>query len=297
MLKSFRLLASVAFAVSALSMAGSAARADQIAAISPGDVALPAAVAAPAAHPAIFNSREIHSANVAQFTNWTGMLTRWERDRQAAACAGGTSDTDSNCVPAEWRDLVRELKGLPLRTMLQRVNTALNRHPYITSVENWGVANHWETPYEFLRRSGQCQDYAIAKFMLLRALGVANDDLRIVVLRDVDRQLDHAVVVAYAGGEALMLDSLSEAVVPVAQAASYRPYYSINETGWWLHLSGAAQPHATPHYISATQRRAPVTRNQTLEASKPVGTSPSFQTGAAKPDDLRLSMIEVFSVN
>lgn len=285
MLKSFRVLASASFGLAALLCGSGAAHADQIAALSPDTVAPPAAIAPRATYPAIFNSREIHSANVSQFTNWTDMLARWARDRHAAAACSDTAVAAADCMPPEWRNLVHDLTGLPLRTMLQRVNSALNRHPYVTSAENWGVANHWETPYEFMRRSGQCQDYAIAKFMLLRTLGVANEQLRIVVLHDVDREVDHAVVVAYVDGEALMLDSLSEAVVPVTQAASYRPYYSINETGWWLHLPGAAGPRTTPHYAAAARSPAPV------ERAMPVAPAP------ADPKTLRLSMIGTLSVN
>lgn len=289
-------LAFLLAAVASLS-SGAAARADQIAALAPdtfsSDAVAPRVAALRAIHPAIFNTREIHSVNVAQFTNWTDMMARWQRDqRAAAACAPGTvppPEAAASCAPAEWRDLVQELEGLPLRTMLQRVNSALNRHPYITSIDNWGVANHWETPYEFLRRNGQCQDYAIAKFMLLRALGVPNEDLRIVVLRDVERGLDHAVVVAYADGEALMLDSLREAVVPVDHVASYRPYYSINETGWWLHLPGSTRPHGMPHEAVATRVPMPAEPARHVVEEKPAAST--------RPEALRLSMIDALSVN
>ena len=32
-----------------------------------------------------------------------------------------------------------------------------------------------------------------------------------------------------------MLDNQIPEVAPVAGIHHYRPYYSINETGWWLH--------------------------------------------------------------
>jgi len=41
---------------------------------------------------------------------------------------------------------------------------------------------------------------------------------------------------AYVGGEGLMLDNQISRVVPVSQIHHYRPYYSTNETGWWLHV-------------------------------------------------------------
>src|SRR5262249_51094722 len=141
----------------------------------------------------------------------------------------------TGCEPREWHRLVDLLKPLELRAKVAAVNALLNRYPYVSSAANWHESNHWETPFEFLARSGQCQDYAIAKFMLLRAAGVPNDLLRIVVLRDTRLALDHAVLVAYVDGQALLLDNQLPEVVPAASIHHYQPYYSINETGWWLH--------------------------------------------------------------
>jgi hypothetical protein len=50
-----------------------------------------------------------------------------------------------------------------------------------------------------MRMSGQCQDYAIAKFLALRALGFADTQLRLVALRDTRREIDHAVLVVALG--------------------------------------------------------------------------------------------------
>src|SRR6266404_5881235 len=123
-----------------------------------------------------------------------------------------------------------------LREEVERVNAAFNRHPYVSSFQNWGEVSHWETPFEFLHKNGQCLDYAIAKFMMLRALGVPNENLRLVVLHDTVRSLEHAVAVVSIGGDALMLDNQMSLVLPVSQVHPYRPYYSTNETGWWLHV-------------------------------------------------------------
>jgi predicted transglutaminase-like cysteine proteinase len=147
----------------------------------------------------------------------------------------------TGCEPREWRRLVGLLSPLDLRAKLTAVNSLVNRYPYTPSAANWQEPNHWETPFEFLAKSGQCQDYAIAKFMLLRAAGVPNELLRVVVLRDRRLGLDHAVTVAYVEGEALMLDNRIPDVVPAASVLHYQPYYSINETGWWLHDPNSLQ--------------------------------------------------------
>jgi predicted transglutaminase-like cysteine proteinase len=193
------------------------------------------ASAAAAGPPRFFlESREIHSTNLSQFKQWRDVMARWKQQRTdaMAPCADGMWN---NCEPTEWADLVRELRDLPLREQVERVNSAFNRRPYVSSLQNWGEVNHWETPFEFLRKNGQCQDYAIAKFMMLRALGVPNEKLRLVVLRDTALGLEHAVAVASVNGEALILDNRIPHVVPVSQVHHYRPYYSTNETDWWLH--------------------------------------------------------------
>ncbi|MGB8275771.1 MAG: transglutaminase-like cysteine peptidase [Alphaproteobacteria bacterium] len=186
-------------------------------------------------HPKIFGSLEIFSADVKPFHKWTDMMARYREQIRHTAhpCAAGEW---SGCEPPEWRGLIDELNGLDFRAKLERVNAEINRHPYVRSIDNWGLPNYWETPFEFLRTGGQCQDYAIAKYLLLRASGVPEDQLRLVVVRDMNLQLDHAVVVAYAEGDALLLDNQIPQVVPVSLVRHYRPYYSINEEGWWRHL-------------------------------------------------------------
>jgi predicted transglutaminase-like cysteine proteinase len=209
---------------------------------------LPAHAANPLAYPSLFGTREIASSNTAQFWRWHAMLARWhEEERQAhGPCPDGIW---KGCEPKEWTRLVRELRGLSDRDKIERVNAALNRYPYTPSWKNWDESNYWETPFEFLHKSGQCQDYAIAKFMTLRAAGMPSERLRIVVLRDTRLQLDHAVVVAYVDGEALMLDNQFPRVMRPSQVSQYRPYYSINESGWWLHLPNPV--HDLPQEVAA----------------------------------------------
>ncbi|HZB90303.1 MAG TPA: transglutaminase-like cysteine peptidase [Stellaceae bacterium] len=199
--------------------------------------ALAANEAVPVRPVALFGTREVFSADSSAFYKWHGVMRRFAAERQDASCAGQAA---AACAPAEWRALVASLQGLDLRAKIERANAAINRHPYVPSWVNWHESNYWETPYEFLRKGGQCQDYAVAKYLLLRAAGVSAERMRVVVLRDTRLGLDHAVTVAYVDGEALLLDNLRRAVVPAASAPEYEPYYSINERGWWLHEG----PHA-----------------------------------------------------
>lgn len=188
----------------------------------------------PSLLPSIFGTEEIFTPGIDRFYKWAGMLERWHEARAEAVsfCTTGESE---HCMPQEWLRLVSLLSPLDLKTKLTTVNSLINRYPYTTSEANWHEANHWETPFEFLAHSGQCQDYAITKYLLLRAAGVPDDVMRLVVLRDSRQAADHAVLVVYVDGKGMLLDNQLPDVVPTDRIPFYHPYYSINESGWWLH--------------------------------------------------------------
>jgi len=202
-----------------------------------------------AAHAPLFGSREVYSDSTWRFAQWTDMLARADAEFEDAQhiC---TSLNDTHCVPAEWQALVDQLKGHDLHEQIDMVNQAMNRHPYVTTMQNWHRPMYWETAFEFLRYGGQCQDYAIAKYELLRQAGVPASAMRMVVLRDTAIARDHAVLVVYVEGEPLVLDILNPAIVPADTSVPYRPYYSINEEAWWYHLG----PHSMEGWMVARAR-------------------------------------------
>ena len=111
----------------------------------------------------------------------------------------------------------------------------MNKHPYITDPVNWGVDDYWASIGQFFAKDGDCEDYAIAKFYTLRELGWDNDQMRIVVLQDLNLRVAHAILVVQAGERTLVLDNQINQVVEAAAIRHYRPIFSLNETHWWLH--------------------------------------------------------------
>jgi len=175
----------------------------------------------------LFRTRELHSANLVPFPKWRDMLARFEQEI--------TDCTPDRCRLDEWRQLVASLQGQKPTTQLKLVNKAINQHRYVEDWANWDLADYWETPLQFLDRSGDCEDFAIAKYLALRAAGMSADNMRIVIVRDNARRRMHAVLAVYARGRAWILDSLYDAIVEPDAVDYYEPIYSINEQGWWLH--------------------------------------------------------------
>lgn len=178
-------------------------------------------------YPKLFGSYELYSPKIARFPHWVSMLERLQTESTGCDTATCTSDG--------WASLIAELKGKPLGLQLRELNNALNARRYVLDKENWTDPDYWATPYEFLKKSGDCEDFAIAKYMALKALGVPAEDMRVVVMWDSRSNSGHAALVVYVGDQAFLLDNLIPAVVRADTVNYYRAIYSINETGWWLH--------------------------------------------------------------
>lgn len=181
------------------------------------------------AEPGIFPSQSIHSSDTPVFGQWTEVTERYADEQQNCAAAN-----DRACD--RWLRFVDSLKSEPLDQRVEDANEYLNAVAYVTTSQNWGETTHWETPFEFLARGGQCQDYAIAKYLALAGSGVPESDMRFVVVRDLERQLDHAILVVTVDGKDVVLDNQRPDIRPLADVSRYRAYYAINDQGWWVYF-------------------------------------------------------------
>lgn len=196
---------------------------------------------APARPGHLFGYGETENDNLAPFAKWNGMLKRYFADARRELAEGrnrpgGCEESFFNvCHYAEWTSLIERLRGRGLMEQLRAVNAHMNEAPYITDPRNWGVPDYWATPAEFFEKDGDCEDYAIAKYLTLRRLGVPANRMRIVVLQDMNLRVGHAVLAVYDDNAVYILDNQISEVVEDTAIRHYRPLYSINEAAWWLH--------------------------------------------------------------
>ncbi|WP_298994255.1 transglutaminase-like cysteine peptidase [uncultured Desulfovibrio sp.] len=122
--------------------------------------------------------------------------------------------------------------------LLRYVNSFWNTWPYVEDIVNWGQEDYWEIPAEFLKKSGDCEDYSIIKYFTLKELGIPPESMRVVVVRDTIRNFAHAVLVVYLNDDAFILDNLSNSVLSHTKVRQYSPQYSVNEFGRWAHMKG-----------------------------------------------------------
>lgn len=188
--------------------------------------------AAQASSVRLFGTVEFRSA-IKNLPKWERVLDS-ERNNPSFTPAG--LDTKSASVRKRWKELKDKIADAPLREQVQRVNNFFNQWPYKSDREVWGVEDYWATPREFVERSGDCEDYAIAKYYALRDLGAPAHILRVAAVKDAIRGIGHAVLVVYMEDDAYVLDNLTNLVLSHTKLKHYVLQYSVNQKYLWRHV-------------------------------------------------------------
>jgi predicted transglutaminase-like cysteine proteinase len=99
-----------------------------------------------------------------------------------------------------------------------------------------GDDDRWANAESTIRNGfGDCEDIAIAKRALLEMAGVSPDSMFLVLVRDVSRATDHAVLAVSRSGEMAILDSRTDRILPSQAIADYQPVLSYAETFAWTY--------------------------------------------------------------
>jgi predicted transglutaminase-like cysteine proteinase len=137
----------------------------------------------------------------------------------------------------QWRAIMASDKGTDDARKLDLVNRFFNALPFVSDAEHWGKTDYWATPLEFLQSNGgDCEDFAIAKYLTLRELGVPIERLRITYVNAIALNQAHMVLAYYATPDAvpLVLDNLQPAILPASRRSDLVPVYSFNGDSLWL---------------------------------------------------------------
>lgn len=98
-----------------------------------------------------------------------------------------------------------------------------------------------------------CEDYAIAKYMTLKLLGIPTDQLRLIYVRarmggaNSPISQAHMVLGYYAAPTAapVILDNLVDDVMPADRRPDLTPVFSFNDAGLWTGNTTAPAANAT----------------------------------------------------
>ena len=214
-----------------------------------------------------------------------GLLwTKWrkvEADIQAEAPALARCRAEaSQCSPAAARftAIVKSAETSDGRAKLELVNQKVNDAiRYTADSAQWGVADLWSAPVDVNNKGsfdtglGDCEDYAIAKYVALREAGVPARDLRVLLVRDNVVRLGHAVLAARNDGRWLIMDNRFSALLEENDARFLSPLFALDTEGVKLFA-------------------APYTQRQDNDQAVIVGASPvtpsDIKAGGAGADTL-----------
>jgi predicted transglutaminase-like cysteine proteinase len=136
-----------------------------------------------------------------------------------------------------WLALIESLRGQAVSGQLHAVNDFFNRLSFRDDQALWAARDYWATPYEMLAvQGGDCEDFAIAKYFTLKALGIPESRLKLVYVKALHLNQAH-MVLTYARdvrAEPSVLDNLTAEIKNASQRTDLYPIYSFNGEGLWL---------------------------------------------------------------
>ena len=189
----------------------------------------------------VFASYELKKDDLSAFPQWQRVLKAIKRERVLYQRCKKDIALCPDPALGKWQAFIQHLKenNMNEHEMLEHVQGFSRRWPYREDMTVYQQSDYWASPQEFVRSGGDCEDFAILNYVTLIDLGISADRLRIVVVRDSIRQIDHAVLAVYprtANGEIRILDSLMNGVLKEQAFSHYTPVYSVSAKSRWIHI-------------------------------------------------------------
>ena len=151
-----------------------------------------------------------------------------------------------SAAAAQFSAIVLEARGQSGRARFdvvnQRVNAAIH---YKSDMAQWGVADVWSPPLatnaagSFDTGFGDCEDFAIAKYVALRAAGVSASQMRVLLVHDNLARMDHAVLAAQDDNHLYILDNRWMTAVEDNEVRQFTPLFALDDQG----VKRLASPH------------------------------------------------------
>jgi len=166
-----------------------------------------------------------------------------EIDRLLLLASQRYGDSGAAAVMA-WRDLLTQAASQPDAAKLRRVNDFFNRRTrFGEDSDIWGKQDYWATPLEVLGRGqGDCEDFAIAKYVTLKLLGIPSEKLRLTYVKariggPQSTLVQAHMVLSYypaPNDEPLVLDSLISDIRPASRRPDLTTIFGFNAEGLWV---------------------------------------------------------------
>jgi len=140
-----------------------------------------------------------------------------------------------------WQQLMQNLQGKSEKIKLREVNDFFNKVRFLDDILHWKKNDYWATPVEFLvTNGGDCEDFTIAKYYTLKALGVDMSKMSIAYVKALDYNQAHMVLTYYSSprAEPVILDNLIPQIKKASRRKDLLHVYSFNGDNLWISKKG-----------------------------------------------------------
>jgi len=146
-------------------------------------------------------------------------------------------------------NLLKQLADKDVKQQLTEVNRFFNQFRYKDDMELWGKEDYWATPEEFIgNNSGDCEDYVVSKYFILRSLGVPDEHLYLTYVKAISESRAHMVLSYFATPKStpLILDNYNPRILPADKRRDLLPVYSFNAKSLFLTNASAGLGQSLP---------------------------------------------------
>ena len=172
----------------------------------------------------LFMGQTLHASNDKQFVPWEKQVFAEVEKLHGKAAAKRLRKV---------HDFIIKNQGKPVSEILELVNDKLNALPWIADPDLWKKEDYWATPFETLTTfGGDCEDIAIAKYVVLRLMGIHDKKLGFAYV--VTSESERHMVLIYkesADDGALILDNLHPDVLSAKQRRDLLAVYVFQNDG------------------------------------------------------------------
>ncbi len=138
-------------------------------------------------------------------------------------------------------DIILKNQGKTVQEKLRIANDTMNHLPWIADKIHWDKADYWATPMETIATfGGDCEDIAIAKFIMLRHLGIPATHLRLNYVK-IKKTGENHMVLAYVdridlpraqrGAGVWILDNVDQKVKKLSERTDLMEIYATDAEG------------------------------------------------------------------
>jgi predicted transglutaminase-like cysteine proteinase len=183
----------------------------------------------------LFGTQEIRGSLTA-LKSWQTLVDKANQQIAKIHLCSDSNPTACTPVARSWLQMEAGARNKTGMEQIRWINQFFNRWPYRLDLDTYNQRDYWATPEEFMKRSGDCEDFSITKYFALRAIGYPAASLRLVILKDQIRNIAHAILAVVHDSNIYILDNLSDAILIDKRYTHYQPQYSLNENFRWAHI-------------------------------------------------------------